>query len=149
MLTLTYAISKPEIAYFTQIHMYYLFYSLASRSASVCSLEKANDASRSLLLQSFTTSSKTVKTTSATLAIPDDSAAILSEQDEFFVGSFRDYAKLAPPRLLRLQEAALGIDAPLPTGRRRFSDVRSNQSSEIEHDVGEFSDDDEIFSLDL
>ena len=123
----------------------------ASRSASVCSLEEARDASRNLL-QRFTisSSSKEVKTTSATRAVHDDSAAIVAEQDEFFVGSFRDYAKLTPPRLrLKLQEAALGIDAPLPTDRRRFSDVKSDRSSEIEQGIGEFSDDDELFPLDL
>ena len=120
----------------------------ASRSASVSSLEEARDASRNLL-QRFTISRKTVATTSATHTVHDDSAGNIREQDEFFVWSFRDYAKLTPPRLLKLQEAALGIDAPLPNDQGRFSDVKSDRSSEIEQGIGEFSNDDELFPLDL
>ena len=118
--------------------------SASSRSASACSLEGARDASRNLL-QRFTISKRTVATTSATHAAHGDSAGNTKEQDEFFVGSFRDYVKFTPPRLLKLQEAALGIE--LPTDRRRISDVKSDRSSEIEQGIGEFSDDDEQFPL--
>ena len=115
--------------------------SVATSSATQ-KLADAESASKRLL-QNVTT--KQDATTSATSADHDDSAAIVADQDEFFVGSFRDYAKLTPPKLLKLQEAALGIDAPLPTDRRRSSKMKSDRSSEIE-----FTDaDDEVFPLDL
>ena len=115
--------------------------SVATSSATQ-KLADAESASKRLL-QNVTT--KQDVTAPATSTDHDDSAAIVADQDEFFVGSFRDYAKLTPPKLLKLQEAALGIDAPLPTDRRRSSKMKSDRSSEIE-----FTDaDDEVFPLDL
>ena len=111
-------------------------------SSAMQKLADAESASQRLL-QNVTT--KQDMTTSATSADHDDSAAIVAEPADFFVGSFRDYAKLTPPRLLKLQEAALGIDAPLPTDRRRSSNMKSDRSSEIECSDA----DDEVFPLEL
>lgn len=121
-------------------------------SANQCGLKKARDSSRSLLSRVTADSEKVTKWQSSSYsstAHNDSLSASRIEQDEFFVGSFRDYAKLTPPRLLKLQEAALGIDAPIPTDRSKFSDVNSDQKSETVYDNGELSDDDEFFPLDM
>ena len=124
-------------------------------SANQYSLKQARDASRSLLSSVTTGTEKGTKvapsSSQSSIAHDDAPPSCRTERDEFFVGSFRDYAKLTPPNLLKLQEAALGIDRPSHANnyQRRRSDMTSDRNSEVVDASGDCSDDDELFALDL